>query len=270
MDQKTLIPISILVAGVLIAGAVFYSNSQPGEGTGNEHNAMETENSGAASIGIREVDESDWIKGDVSAPVKLVEYSDTECPFCARLHETMNEVIAEYDGSEFAWVYRHLPLTQIHPTAGIQGNALECAGELGGNDAFWAYTDQLYREALAGSAVRLDRLPGIATDNGLDQGAFVACLDEGRHEDDVQQDADDAVQSAGHLGGRVGTPYSVLVSEEGAFNAAALEAMQGIAAQYNRPGQTVIAISEDNARASISGALPKEMWNAILDAALEK
>ena len=142
MDQKTLIPISIIMAGLLIAGAVFYSNRQPNSTDFNFRTVRITTQpvsvpeDGSINIDINPVTNEDWIRGNLNAQIKLVEYSDTECPFCKRLHETMNQIVTEYDGSEVAWVYRHLPLSQLHSKAGIESVATECAGDLAGQDGF--------------------------------------------------------------------------------------------------------------------------------------
>lgn len=265
MNQKTLIPISILLAGLLIAGAVFYSNQQPSSDP--NQNVAEPTN-GEVAIEVSPVDENDWIVGNRDAQIALIEFSDTECPFCQRLHGTLNQIVTEYDPSEVAWVYRHLPLTQLHSKAATEAVALECAGTLGGNEGFWNYTNQLYEETPSNNGLDLDRLPEIATENGLDREAFESCVEEERHQTAVQDDVDDAQRSAAHLGGSVGTPYTVLVSET-ELSEEALTTLEELASQYNRPGQTIVTISDDNMRATLSGALPKEMWNAILDAAVD-
>ena len=69
-----------------------------------------------AAGAVKVVDSEDHIFGNPDAPVKLVEYSDFECPFCKRVHPTLKKIMADYgiDG-EVAWVYRHFPLDSIHP-----------------------------------------------------------------------------------------------------------------------------------------------------------
>lgn len=93
-------------------------------------------------ITLAEVTEEDHIRGSFDAPFILVEYSDIDCPYCARFHETMTQVMNTYgDSGQVAWVYRHFPLTQLHPNAGLKAEASECFAELGGNDTFWNYLD---------------------------------------------------------------------------------------------------------------------------------
>jgi protein-disulfide isomerase len=88
----------------------------------------------------------DHIMGSISAPVKIIEYSDTECPFCARFFDTMKQIMAEYGkDNRVAWVYRHVPLESLHSRARYEAEATECAAKIGGNDAFWKYLETLER-----------------------------------------------------------------------------------------------------------------------------
>ncbi len=92
---------------------------------------------------VSAVDADDHVRGDVNAPVKLIEYSDLECPYCRLFHPEVMSVMAQY-GSDVAWVYRHLPLESIHPLARPLAEGSECAAELGGNDKFWEYVDYIF------------------------------------------------------------------------------------------------------------------------------
>ncbi|MCI5108362.1 MAG: DsbA family protein [Candidatus Pacebacteria bacterium] len=259
MNQKSLVPISILVAAIIIAGAVLLTNKKDTPNTG-----------GPINIEISEVTGGDWIKGSVDARIKLIEFSDTECPFCKGLHNTLNELVTEYDGNDLAWIYRHLPLQTIHHKAPFEANATECAGELGGNDGFWRYIDKLYEITPSNNGLDLSKLPEIAEEVGLDREAFQVCLDEIRYKDEVEKDIADVVKSADHLGGNVGTPFSILVVDEG-INDAATSIMESINEQYRRSiGRDLITISDDRIRAAISGNLPKEMFTGIFDAILGK
>lgn len=92
------------------------------------------------NITLDPVTASDHILGDINADILIVEYSDLECPYCARFHTTVKDIIAQY-GTKVAWVYRHFPLDGIHPNARAKAEASECVASLGGNDAFWKYVD---------------------------------------------------------------------------------------------------------------------------------
>lgn len=95
------------------------------------------------SSNVRSVGDSDHLRGDPKATVKVVEFSDLECPFCKNFHRTMQQVMEEYS-DKVAWVYRHFPLDSLHPKARKEAEATECAAELQGNDGFWAYVDKLF------------------------------------------------------------------------------------------------------------------------------
>ena len=151
----------------------------------------------------------DHIRGNPAAPVKLVEFADTECPLCKRFHPTLQRVVDDYPG-KVAWVFRHFPIAEIHPKAPKEHEATECAAELGGEPAFWAYLDRLY--AITPSNDRLDpaELPRIAQHVGLDRAPFEQCLRSGRHAARVAEDVADALAA-----GAPGTPYSVIVAPNG-------------------------------------------------------
>jgi len=94
-----------------------------------------------SGLNVDPVTEKDHIQGSADAPVVIIEYSDTECPFCQRYYETLKQVISS-NKDKVAWVYRHFPL-DMHPRARKEAEALECAAELGGNEKFWEYMDMI-------------------------------------------------------------------------------------------------------------------------------
>lgn len=105
-------------------------------------------------IYLREVTQADHVRGEFNAPLTFVEYSDTECPFCKRFHETMQNVIKEYPG-KVRWIYRHFPLVQLHPKAPKEAQATECAGEQG---RFWEYLDRLFEVTPSNNNLDLSQL----------------------------------------------------------------------------------------------------------------
>lgn len=94
---------------------------------------------------IRPISADDHIIGDPNAKIIIVEYSDLDCPFCKVFHGTMHRIVEE--NKDVAWVYRHYPLTQLHPNALAKAEETECAWEQGGNDAFWKYADKVFEVA---------------------------------------------------------------------------------------------------------------------------
>ncbi len=152
------------------------------------------------------VSDDDWYQGGKDAEVTIVEFSDLECPFCKTFHPTMQQVVDTY-GDKVKWVYRHFPLTSIHSKAQKEAEAAECAGELGGNVAFWKYINRVYEVTPANNGLDPAKLPEIAQEIGLNKQKFETCLNSGKHAKDVQADAQSGVAA-----GARGTPYSVLIA----------------------------------------------------------
>ena len=108
------------------------------------------------------------------------------------------------------WVYRHFPLSFHNPGAQKQAEAAECAAEIGGNEAFWKYTDTLFqRTRTGGRGFPLTGLTPMAKEFGLDGDAFQACLDSGKHTGRVQQDIKD-----GSKAGITGTPGTIIINNK--------------------------------------------------------
>lgn len=202
------IPLAIVIAGALIAGALYFGMAGAKTGTvaqpGAEQLTGDLEE-------MKPVAGDDHIRGNQNADVVIVEYSDFECPFCKRFHETMKQVRAEY-GDKVAWVYRHFPLDQLHPVkARKEAVAAECANELGGNEAFWKYADRFFE--LTPSNNQTDTgtiLPQIAKEIGLDESKFAACLESGTYDQHIEEDVRNATATGGN-----GTPWSVVVTKGG-------------------------------------------------------
>ena len=160
---------------------------------------------------IRPVDKQrDHIRGKLDAPVTLVEYSDYECPFCKRFHPTVIKLL-ENNPDKVRWVYRHFPLGFHNPGAQKQAEATECATELGGNDAFWQYSDLLYERTKSnGKGFPLENLEPLAEEIGLDAEAFSQCLDSGKYTARVKEDI-----SNGQKIGVTGTPAAFILNQNG-------------------------------------------------------
>lgn len=156
-----------------------------------------------------EVTKDDYIRGNKNAKVTLVEYADFECPFCKRFHPTMLQVMKEY-GDKINWVYRHFPLS-FHANAQKEAEAAECAGKLGGNDAFWKYTDAIYDKTTSnGTGITLDQLAPIAKEIGLDSTKFQTCVDSGEFAKKVKDE-----ETTGVAEGVKGTPGTIIIDAKG-------------------------------------------------------
>ena len=147
--------------------------------------------------------DGDHVRGDVNAKIAIIEYSDFDCPFCSSFHETNIQILEEYSG-EVLWIYRHFPLEGMHPEAKAKAIASECAASLGGNDAFWAFSDELFS-----SAATLSDINSVAEKVGLDVNAFASCLANEDTADEVAYDLSTAMAV-----GVQGTPGAYVVNLE--------------------------------------------------------
>jgi len=201
----------LLVIAALAIGYLFSRVQALEQGTAGSP-TVANDGSAAAEAPAGDVDPitaEDHIKGNAdTAKAILIEYSDTECPFCQQFHPTVQRLTEEY-GDDFAWSYRHFPLTNIHSKAPKEAEATECAAELAGNDGFWAMLDKIFEVTPANNGLDLDILPELAEEVGLDRAAFVECLDSGKYADKV-----DAFRQSGVKAGVNGTPGSFLVNVE--------------------------------------------------------
>jgi protein-disulfide isomerase len=136
----------------------------------------------------------DHIRGPVDAPLTLVEYGDFECPFCGRATGVVND-LRERFGDELRYVFRHLPLTDVHTHAVQAAQATEAAGAQG---RFWEMHDHLFEHQ---DELELEDLLGYAHELGLDVEQFARDLVDPRHAERVREDVAGAEAS-----GARGTP----------------------------------------------------------------
>ena len=204
------VPVAIVIAGALIAGAVYWSAR--GDSVAVAPQPQEEAGNTAGLENMNPIEDSDHIRGNPNALVKIVEYSDMECPFCKRFHSTMQQVMDEYGkNGKVAWVYRHFPLDSIHSQARTEAVASECANELGGNDAFWKYTDRFFELTPSNNQTNITTvLPQIAREIGLDETKFNSCLASKKYDKHIQDDLDNATATGGN-----GTPWSIVITANG-------------------------------------------------------
>ncbi len=205
-------PGAVIIAGLLIAVAVVVSSFNSAPSTTEAPSQQPTEPAQNLDA-MNPITSSDHIRGNPNAPIKIVEYSDTECPFCKRFHDTMKQIMSEYgDTGKVAWVYRNMPLDGLHQKARAEAVALECAADQGGNDVFWKYTDRLYEITPSNDGLESSELPKIAQFVGLDVDQFNTCLTSGKFDDKIEAD----VQNGSATGGN-GTPWSIFVKPDGSY-----------------------------------------------------
>lgn len=143
----------------------------------------------AAGTGVSADDDPQ--KGPANAKVTIIEFSDFQCPFCARAQPTLEQIFQTY-GSKVRLVYRDFPLS-FHQNAQKAAEAAECADEQG---KFWEYHDILFANQ---NALDTESLKKYAAELKLDSQKFNSCLDSGKYGQEVKKDFSDG-QSAGVQG----------------------------------------------------------------------
>jgi len=214
MKSQYILPITIVVAGLLIAGAVFFVGKSGTTGPN-------TQSGQPQAIDFRPYDSTDHILGNPNAEVKVIEYADLECPYCKVFHTTMHQIMDYYGQSgQVAWVFRPFPLAQIHSKAPEEAEAAECAADQGGSTAFFNYVDKIYDITPSENNLDLTQLPVVAQEIGLNVDTFNSCLSSGKFAQKVQDSYNEAIKAGG-----TGTPF-ILITKEGSTDAVPLEGAQ--------------------------------------------
>jgi len=190
-ENKWIVPLAIVVAGLLIAGAVFYSNKNPsGGGSAVRDNPLKRIS----------------VLGDEKVSVSLVVYSDFQCPFCKKWHdETAQQIIDTYvktgkikiEYKDFAF------LGQESVNA---ARAVKCAQEQGA-ESYLDYHDYLFdnQKGENQGQFSINNLKRFAKNLKLDTDKFNGCLDSSKYKDEVKKETDE-----GKAAGVTGTPSALI------------------------------------------------------------
>jgi Na+/H+ antiporter NhaA len=152
----------------------------------------------------------DHVRGAAGASVTIVEYGDFQCPYCGQAEPVVRELLSDAD---LRYVWRHLPLTDVHPQAQLAAEAAEAAAAQG---AFWPMHDLLLDHQ---DELKPQQLVGYAVELGLDAERFRADLHHHTHEARIAQDVESA-----DLSGVSGTPTFFINGQRhyGAYDLATL------------------------------------------------
>lgn len=140
-------------------------------------------------------------KGPKGAKVTVVEFTDYQCPYCKKAHEAIEENLFKTYGDKVRLVFKHYPLTGIHPWAEPAGVAGACVAKLK-PEAFWSFTDAVFRdqEGINGAVLNPDRrsvdeakfkarMAGLAQAAKVDRAKFESCYEKKETLDAVKKDA---------------------------------------------------------------------------------
>lgn len=160
---------------------------------------------------IASLKKDEFVLGKADAKMTVIEYSDLECPYCKRLFTSnaLQNLLAENKDTA-NYMYKHFPL-DFHKNAQKEAEAIECAWNLGGKEAYFRMKDYIFTNTTSnGEGFALADLPKAAKELKLDEKAFQTCLDSGKFREKVLSD-----QSLGNtLFGINGTPGTVIINNE--------------------------------------------------------
>lgn len=144
--------------------------------------------------------DDDPVLGSKDAPVTIIEFSDYDCPWCKYFYDEIYPSLKkEYiDTGKVKFVYRDLPVKQLHPLAFEKAVAANCAFEQGTDDAYWKYHDELFARAPkpgtpGAQVLQKSDLLAIARDMNLNMDNFTQCLETEKYGDEVRKDINDAI-----------------------------------------------------------------------------
>lgn len=205
MKNNLSIPIAVVIAGLIIGAALYFgSNNKSNIASNPAGNQNNPTNTPQQTSGPGEISDKDHVLGNPGADLSMFVYSDLQCPYCRNFHATLKQVIEDYvKNAKVKIIFRHFPLSMMHPDAEKFAEATECAAELGGETKFWDYMDKL---------IELDSsdTSKVAEEIGLDKTRFENCLNSAKYADKIKGNLEDGVNA-----GVQGTPTSIIVSKDG-------------------------------------------------------
>lgn len=216
MKQEHVFTGIVLVLVFALIGMAWYVGSLKREAASNNNGAnpsVQDDQTNPATnggeISFRPIDSTDYVRGAAKPRITIIEYSDTECPFCIRFHQTLTDVLNAYP-SDVAWVYRFSPIPQLHPKATAQAIAAHCVGKLNGVNAFWKYLDRIFETTPGNNGLDQNKLDEFAAELGVNAKNFDACRTDESSAARIASDVADARRA-----GLQGTPYSIVVNADG-------------------------------------------------------
>ncbi|QQG42437.1 MAG: DsbA family protein [Candidatus Giovannonibacteria bacterium] len=196
MDQKVLIPGAIILAGVIVAGAVLYSNLPKNPLLGKEGKG-EVIKDGADALKIQK---DDFVLGNPAAKVAIIEYGDFQCPFCGRFFQTAEQEIKDKYVKTGKAVFSWRDFAFLGEESFRAAEAARCAGDEG---KFWEYHDHLFNSQRGENegAFSDQNLKRFAEELKLDKTKFNSCFDSGKYRKAVEE-----TSNTGRAVGVNGTP----------------------------------------------------------------
>ena len=194
--NRFILPIAILAAGIIIAGAVYIT----------KHTAVLHEIPAANPSLTASITADDHVLGNPLAQTVFIEYSDIDCSYCKIFNKNLEMLVAnEGANGSIALVYRHFPIPDENSYSFTHAEAAECVAAQGGSKAFFAFIDAIAKAApdnIFDPSEYDIILPAI----GINRDTFNECMQHHEFENRVSHDADAAIASGG-----TGAPFTVVI-----------------------------------------------------------
>lgn len=216
--SSLLVPLAIIVGILIVAGAFYYQSQNPNQDLNTNKSSLPAEleqlipaAQGVDTTKFRPVDNTDKILGSISAPIKLVVYTDLECPACKYFHTQIKQLEAKYVAAgPVAIIYRNFPLDQLHTKARTEALAAECINEVGGLEKYWQFIDKIFEITPSNDGLDPAKLGETAKILGVDTKTFESCMTAKKYADKISISVNEAVDL-----GAPGTPTSILIDSKG-------------------------------------------------------
>ena len=200
------LPVSIVIAGVLIAGAIVFAMTYKGGSSAGGGSAAQQQTA-TSTADVMKLGSRDVILGDANAPVTIIEYGDYQCPYCNMFFvETQPLIVKNYiDTGKVKMIFRNFIVndrTSDQHESHNSALAAECAKD---QNKFWDFHDALSQlefndetanpqTAENNGNLSRDAFMTIAKTLGMDQDKFASCFDSGQYSSEVQQESDQAMK----------------------------------------------------------------------------
>jgi len=210
MLNKRKISFSIIILIAIVIFAVFLARiinmAQNQDSSLSLYNSDNLKNRQTSIENIIPVNYNDHIRGKQQALIKIIEYSDFQCPYCKNFHVVLQQIVNDYP-DKVQWIYRHFPDVNAHSQAATAAIVSECISELSGNNAFWQVADVFFIQQ---SLLGMDFYKQIADELKINESKFNACLNLDKHAKKIEAHLQNALDS-----GATGTPFSVIIFPDG-------------------------------------------------------
>lgn len=150
-----------------------------------------------------------FLHGDKNSKVKVVTYTDFECPFCNRFHATLERLIDKYKKENISFSYRSFPLSQIHPDAFEAAVALECLNKVKDKKSNLEFSSIIFNNIHSTEYAGFN-LDEIIKSTKVNESKFLRCMEDKKVRSSIEKLINEYTNKVAKIDRNFGTPYSVI------------------------------------------------------------